>query len=128
MGHSEIQPSSNEAEGDFIMCEVEEQQAARVEVQSPKRRAVIRVESEKTKDYVRKQSTYEDFSPEEVNEIGFVQSASSELRGAIDFTRCRRCCRCHFVAAALPTGGLPSTTRCTELTVTALLKLTISSP
>ena len=75
----EIQPSSNEAEGDFILCEVEEQQAARVEVQRTKRRAVIRVESEETKDYVRKQSIYEDFSPQEVNEIGFVQSASSEL-------------------------------------------------
>ena len=29
----------NEAEGDNIMCKVEEQQAARVEVQGPKRRA-----------------------------------------------------------------------------------------
>ena len=35
----EIQPSSNEAES------VEEQQAARVEVQGPNRRAVIRVAS-----------------------------------------------------------------------------------
>ena len=42
----ESQPSSNEVEGDFIVCKVAEQQAARVEVQGPKRRAVIRVESE----------------------------------------------------------------------------------
>ena len=42
----EMQPSSNEAEGDFILCEVEEEQAARVEVQGPRRRAVIRVESD----------------------------------------------------------------------------------
>ena len=33
------------------MYEVEEQQAARVEVQGPKRRAVIRVESEETQDH-----------------------------------------------------------------------------
>ena len=34
------------------MCEVEEQQAARVEVQAPTRKAVIRVESEETQDDV----------------------------------------------------------------------------
>ena len=32
----ETQPSSNETDGGFIMCQVEEQQAARVEVQGPK--------------------------------------------------------------------------------------------
>ena len=47
-------PSGNEVGGDSIMCEVEDQQAARVEVQGPKRKAVIRVESEETQDYVRK--------------------------------------------------------------------------
>ena len=39
-------------DGAFIMCEVEERQDARVEVQSPRRR-VIRVESEARQDYVR---------------------------------------------------------------------------
>ena len=71
------QPSSNEAEGDIIMCEVGEQQAARVEVQAPKRRAVIRVESEGTQDYVLERRSYRDLSQEE-----FVPSALSEHRGA----------------------------------------------
>ena len=31
-----MQPSSNETEGGIIMCEVEGQEAARVEVQGPK--------------------------------------------------------------------------------------------
>ena len=44
----EILPSSNETEGDFIMCEVEEQQAA-----GPERRAVVRVQPEETQDYAR---------------------------------------------------------------------------
>ena len=47
---SEIQPSSNEAEDSFTMCEVEEQQAARAKVQAPRRRrTMIRVESKKRK-------------------------------------------------------------------------------
>ena len=33
----ETQPTSNEADGGFLMCEVVEQQAARVEVQGPKK-------------------------------------------------------------------------------------------
>ena len=37
-----MHPSSNEADGGFIMCEVEEQQAPRAEVQGPKRRAVLK--------------------------------------------------------------------------------------
>ena len=60
----ETHPSSNETEGGFMMCEVEEQRAARVEVQGPKRRVVIRVASEETQDYVRKGPAYEDFSQE----------------------------------------------------------------
>ena len=60
-----MQPSSNEADGGFTMCEVEEQQAARVEVQGPKRRAVLRVESEETQDYVSERLAHEDFSEEE---------------------------------------------------------------
>ena len=47
-----MQASSNEADGGLIMCEVEEQQAARVEVPGPKKR-VMRVESVETQDYVR---------------------------------------------------------------------------
>ena len=78
----DVQPSSNEADGDFIMCEVEEQQAARVGVQAPKRGAVIRVESEETQDYVRERFACEDLSQEEANEIGFVPSALSENRGS----------------------------------------------
>ena len=59
---TEVQPASG-AKGDFIMCEVEAQQAARVEVLGPTSRAVIRVESEETE--------------EEAVEIGFVPSALS---------------------------------------------------
>ena len=50
------------------MCEVEEQQAARVEVEA----------QEETKDYVRERLAHEDFSQEEADEIGFVPSALSE--------------------------------------------------
>ena len=52
-------------------------------VHGPKRKAVIRVESEEAQHYVRERFTCEDFSQEEVNEIGCVPSASSEPRGAI---------------------------------------------
>ena len=78
-----MQPLSNEAAGGFIMCEVEEQQAARVEVQGPKRRTVFRVESEETQDCVRERLAHEDFSQEEADEIGFVPSAQSELGGVM---------------------------------------------
>ena len=44
--------SSRAAEGGFIFCEVEEQQARCVEAQPQKRRAVIRVKSGETKYYV----------------------------------------------------------------------------
>ena len=71
----EIQPAK--ATGDNIMCEVEEQQAARVEVQAPKRRAVMRVESEETQDDVLERRIYGDISEEPVDEIGIVPSASS---------------------------------------------------
>ena len=74
---------TNEAEGDFIMCEVEEQQAARVEVQGPKRRAVTHVESEETQDYVLERRRYGDLSQEEVEEISFLPTAVSELRVAV---------------------------------------------
>ena len=40
-----MQKSSNETDGGFIMCAVEDRQGARVEVQGPERR-VIRVEPE----------------------------------------------------------------------------------
>ena len=43
-----------EADGGFIMCEVGEQQAVRVEAQPQKRRAVIRVASEESQDYAMK--------------------------------------------------------------------------
>ena len=75
------QPTSNEAGGGFVTCEVEERQAASVEVLGPKRR-VIRVESEETQDYVREKLAHEDFSQEAADEIGFVPSALSEPRGA----------------------------------------------
>ena len=65
------------------MCEVEEQQAARVEVQGPER-TVIRVESLETQDNVR----HEETSQEEADEIGFVPVALSEPRGA--FAICPR--------------------------------------
>ena len=50
------------------MCEVEEHQATRVEVQA----------QEETQDYVRERLAHEDFSQEEADEIGFVPSALSE--------------------------------------------------
>ena len=69
-----MQPSSNEKDGGLRMCEVEEQQAARVEVQGPKRR-VIRVESEETQDDVRESLA---ISQEEADEIGLVPSVNLE--------------------------------------------------
>ena len=77
----ETQPSSNETHGVFFMCQVEEQQAARVEVQGPKRR-VTRVESAETQDFVRERVAHEEINQEEADEMGFVPSALSELRGA----------------------------------------------
>ena len=64
------------------MCEVEEQQTASVEVQDPKRKAVIRVESQETQDYVRKRFACKDLVRKEVV-IGFVPSVLSEPRGTI---------------------------------------------
>ena len=75
-----MQPSSNETEGGFVMCEVEGQEAARVEVQGTKRRGT-RVESEETQDYVRESLAHVEISQEEADEIGFVPSALSEPRG-----------------------------------------------
>ena len=72
-----MQPSSNETDGGFQKCEVEDRQDARVEVQGPKRR-VTRVESEETQDYVRGTLA---ISQEEADEIGIVRSALSEPRG-----------------------------------------------
>ena len=67
------QPSSNQTDGGFLICEVDEQQAARVEVQGPERRAVICSESEEeTQDYVRETLA---ISQEDADEIGFVPSA-----------------------------------------------------
>ena len=68
------QPSSNETDGGFTRCEVEEQPPARVKVQGPKR-GVIRVESEGTQDCVREMPSHEELSQEEAGEIGFVLSA-----------------------------------------------------
>ena len=63
-----MQPSSKETDGGFLICEVEEQQPARVvEVQCPKRK-VIREESEETQDHVRESQA---ISQEEAGEIGF---------------------------------------------------------
>ena len=67
-----------EADGGFVVCEVEEQQAVRVEAQPQKRRAVIRVESEETQDYVMERRSCGYPSQEEVEEIGCVPSVVSE--------------------------------------------------
>ena len=75
------------------MCELEEQQAVRVEVQLPKRRAVIRVESEETQHYVPERRCYVDICQEEVEEIGFVPSALIEPLGAIHW--CNNQCSAH---------------------------------
>ena len=80
----EIQPSSNEAEGDFVMCEVEEQQAVRVKVQTLKRKAVILMENQKKlKTMFLNGGFMGDISQEEVEEIGFVPSALREPRRAV---------------------------------------------
>ena len=50
----QVHPRIWTGEAVFFLCQVGEQQAARVEVKGPKRRAVIRVESEETQDYVLK--------------------------------------------------------------------------
>ena len=73
-----MQTSSNETYGGTMLCEVEEQEEARVEVQGPKRR-VIRVESEETQDYVRETLA---IIQEEADEIGSVPSVFSEPRQA----------------------------------------------
>ena len=86
----EIQPARR--------AKAEEQQAARVEVQGPKRRTMIRVGSEETQDYVRQKFTFEDFSQEDVNEISFMPSASSEPRGAIHWCD-NQCSEQGFIAA-----------------------------
>ena len=49
-----MQPSSNETNGGLIMCEVEEQQAARVEVQGPNKKSDTRGTSVKLWKSVRK--------------------------------------------------------------------------
>ena len=67
--------SSMDAEGGFVMWGVEEQQAVRVEAWPQKRRAVIRLESEETQDYVMERRSCGYPSQEEVEEIGFVPSA-----------------------------------------------------
>ena len=71
-----MQTSRNETGGGLKMCEVEDRQEARVELQGPKRR-VIRVESEETLDYVRERLAHEELSQEEAAEIGFVPNALS---------------------------------------------------
>ena len=80
-------PSSNEAGGDYNLCEVEERQAARVKVQGPKN---------------------EDFNQKEVEGIGFVPSALSEPRGAIHWCG-NRCCeesfRFHQIAVMVTEEG-----------------------
>ena len=54
-----------------------EQQPVRVKAPPPKRRAVIRVESAETQDYVSGQQGFEDLGQEEAEELGSVPSAVS---------------------------------------------------
>ena len=54
----ETQPSSNDADGGFMMCQVEAQQAARIEVLQAHQRRVKRVESEETQDYARERRAH----------------------------------------------------------------------
>ena len=69
--------SGMEPERGLMMCEVEEQQAARVEAQAQKRSDVIRVESEEMQDRVMERRSCGYPGQEEVEEIGFVPSAVS---------------------------------------------------
>ena len=65
------------------MCEVEEQQAVRVEAQLQIRRVVIHVASEETQGYATERRACGYPSQEEIEEIGFVPSAESELLWAL---------------------------------------------
>ena len=91
------------------MCDVEEQQAVRVEAQPQKRRAVIRVESEETQDYVMERRSCGYLGQEEVEEIGFVPSAESEPLWALRLcdNECSEQGFKHFQLAAIVTeeGG-----------------------
>ena len=65
------QPSCNEADGGFIMCEVEEQQAALSKFRAQKEERYVLGQNE-TQDY-------EDLGQEEADETGFVPSALVHL-------------------------------------------------
>ena len=63
------------------MCEIEEQHAARVEVEGPKRRDTCGIR--RNADFARERLAHDELCQEEADEVGFVPSASSEPRGAI---------------------------------------------
>ena len=71
-----MQRFSKETDGDFFLCEVEEQQEARVEIQGQTR--VIRVESKETWNYVSGSLAHQEISQEETKEIGFVLKVDLE--------------------------------------------------
>ena len=74
----------------FVMCEIgAEQQLVRVKAPPQKRRAVIRVESVETQDYVSGQQGLEELGQEETEELGFVPSAVSEPQWALHM--CDKC-------------------------------------
>ena len=73
------------------MCEIDEQQAARVEVQGPKKRNSETGRVRRNARLVLERFAYEDLRQEEANEIGLVPRALSEPRGAVRWCD-NRCC------------------------------------
>ena len=64
-------------EGEFVVCDLiegigKEQNAARVKAPPQKRRAVIRVQSAETQEYVSEQQGLEEVDVEEMEELSFI--------------------------------------------------------
>ena len=100
-------------EGEFVVCELvegfaKEQKPARVKTPPQKRRAVIRVESAETQEYVSEQQGLEEIDVEEMEELSFVPSAVSEARWALHMCD-NKCSRegftFHQLAASVTEGG-----------------------
>ena len=72
-----------------------EQSPARAKAPAQKRRAVIRVESAETQDYVSESKGPEGSDDEEMEELSFIPSAVSESRWALRMcdNRCGHCVR-----------------------------------
>ena len=75
-------------EGEIVVCEhfeeiEQEQSSARVNTPPQKRRALKRVESAETQDYVSEPQGFEEIHDEEMKELSFIPSAVREPRWAL---------------------------------------------